>query len=63
MENDELRIVTPALAPSHVGLATFTETTNGIRYTNNSVWSDGRTNQVTADLTLDGAWCPVTGSQ
>lgn len=45
------------------GLVTFAETNSGIHYTNDSVWSDGRTGHVTADLTLDGAWCPVTGSE
>jgi hypothetical protein len=42
--------------------ATFTQEDDGIHYTSDGVWSDGRTSKVSAVLELDGNWCPVTGS-
>lgn len=43
------------------GIATFTQEEDGIHYSNDSVWSDGRTTKSTVVLRLDGSWCPVTG--
>ena len=42
--------------------ATFTQEDDGIHYTSDGVWSDGRTSKVSAVLELDGNWYPVTGS-
>jgi hypothetical protein len=44
------------------GIATFTQQGDAVNYTNDGVWSDGRTAKVTAVLKLDGTWCPVAGS-
>lgn len=52
----------PDLPHPASGITTFTEEEDAIRYTNDGVWSDGRTSKVTADLLLDGTWCQVTGS-
>ncbi len=44
------------------GITKFTQQGDAIDYSNDAVWSDGRTAKVTALLKLDGSWCPVTGS-
>jgi hypothetical protein len=44
------------------GITTMTQGKDAIHYTNDGVRSDGLTTKVTADLKLDGSWCPVTGS-
>jgi hypothetical protein len=44
------------------GITTFTPKEDGVHYTNEGVWSDGRSAKVTAVLQLDGTWCPLTGS-
>lgn len=44
-------------------LVTFTEAGDVIHLVNDAVWSDGRVAKVSADLVVDGSWCPVTGSQ
>lgn len=53
----------PQLPHPTLQLATFAEAGDVIHYTADSAYSDGRTVKVSADLTLDGAWRPVTGSQ
>jgi hypothetical protein len=45
------------------GLTTFAQEEDGIHYSADSTWSDGRTTNVSALLQLDGTWSPVTGSQ
>jgi hypothetical protein len=44
------------------GITTFTQEQEAFYYSNEGVWSDGRTAKVSAVLQLDGSWCPVTGS-
>jgi hypothetical protein len=44
------------------GLTTFTQEPDGIHYSNDGTWSDGRTSQVSAVVQLDGGWYPITGS-
>jgi hypothetical protein len=44
------------------GITTFTQEEDAVHYTNDGVWSDGRTAKVNAVLQMDGNWCPVTGS-
>jgi hypothetical protein len=52
----------PDLPHPTSGITTFTQEGDGIHYSNDGVWSDGRTTQVSAVLQLDGDWYPVTGS-
>jgi hypothetical protein len=53
----------PDLPHPTSGTTTFTQGQDGaIHYSNDGVWSDGRTPKVTADIQLDGTWCPITGS-
>ncbi len=52
----------PDLPHPTSGLITFTQEEDAIHYSNDGVWSDGRTTKVTAILQMDGSWCPVTGS-
>jgi hypothetical protein len=52
----------PDLPHPASGLTTFTQEEDGIHYSADSTWSDGRTTNVRAVLQLDGSWCPVTGS-
>jgi hypothetical protein len=44
------------------GITTFAQKEDAIHYSNEGIWSDGRTTKVSAVLQLDGSWCPVTGS-
>jgi len=53
----------PDLPHPTSGLTTFTQEEDGIHYSADSTWSDGRTTNVSAVLQLDGTWSPVTGSQ
>jgi hypothetical protein len=59
MTNESSR---PELPHPTSGITTFTQEGDAIHYSNNGVWSDGRTTQVGAVLRLDGDWYPVTGS-
>ena len=52
----------PDLPHPTSGITTFIQKENAIHYTNDGIWSDGRTAKVTAILHLDGEWCPVNGS-
>jgi hypothetical protein len=52
----------PDLPHPTSGTTTFTHKEDGIHYSNEGVWSDGRTAKVNAVLQLDGGWCPVSGS-
>jgi hypothetical protein len=42
---------------------TFTQEADAIHYSADTAWSDGRKTHASATLTLDGSWCPITGSQ
>jgi len=52
----------PDLPHPTTGIATFTQKDDGIHYTNEGVWSDGRTSKVSAVLQMDGSWCPISDS-
>lgn len=52
----------PDLPHPASGLVSFTQEKEGIRYSARTVWSDGRTGEVHANIQLDGSWCPVSGS-
>jgi hypothetical protein len=52
----------PDLPHPASGITTFTQEQDGIHYSNDAVWSDGRTTKVTAVFQLDGSWHPITGS-
>ena len=52
----------PELPHPTSGITTFTQEGDAIHYSNDGVWSDGRTPKVNAVLQLNGNWCPVTGS-
>jgi hypothetical protein len=52
----------PELPHPVSGITTFTQEGQALRYTNDGVWSDGRTTKVRALLKTDGSWCPITGS-
>jgi hypothetical protein len=52
----------PDLPHPTSGITTFTQEEDAIHYSNDGVWSDGRTTKVSAVLQLDGNWCPLTGS-
>ena len=52
----------PDLPHPMAGITTFTQEDDGIHYSNDGVWSDGRTTKVSAVLPLDGSWRPITGS-
>lgn len=44
------------------GITIFTQKADGIHYSNDGVWSDGRSSKVSYITQLDGNWCPVVGS-
>jgi len=44
------------------GITTFTQEGDAVHYSNEGVWSDGRSAKVSAVFQMDGRWCPVTGS-
>jgi hypothetical protein len=44
------------------GITTFTQKEDGIHYTSESVWSDGRSTKTSYISQMDGDWCPVSGS-
>ncbi len=52
----------PELPHPTAGITTFAQEGDAVRYSNEGVWSDGRTAKVSAVLKMDGSWCPVTGS-
>ena len=52
----------PDLPHPTSGITTFTQKEDGLHYSNDGVWSDGRTAKVSAVVQLDGSWCPITGS-
>jgi hypothetical protein len=52
----------PDLPHPASGTTTFTQEDDGLHYSNDAVWSDGRKATVSAVLQMDGSWCPVTGS-
>ncbi len=52
----------PDLPHPTSGITTFTQQEDAIHYSNDGIWSDGRTAKVSALLQMDGKWCPVTGS-
>ncbi len=52
----------PDLPHPTSGTTTFAQQADGIHYSNEGAWSDGRKAKVSALLQLDGSWCPVTGS-
>jgi hypothetical protein len=52
----------PDLPHPTAGITTFSQEEDGIHYSNDGVWSDGRTSSVSAVFQLDGNWYPVTGS-
>ena len=52
----------PDLPHPTSGTTTFTQKEDGIHYSNEGVWSDGRTAKASAVLQPDGSWCPITGS-
>jgi hypothetical protein len=51
----------PDLPHPTSGTTTFTQKEDGIHYSNEGVWSDGRTAKASAVLQPDGSWCPITG--
>jgi hypothetical protein len=52
----------PDLPHMTSAVTTFTQEKDGIQYSNDGVWSDGRRSKVSYITQLDGSWCPVTGS-
>ena len=44
------------------GITTFTQEEDAIHYSNDGVWSDGRTSKASAVLQMDGTWFPIAGS-
>jgi len=44
------------------GITTFTQVGDAVHYSNEGVWSDGRSAKVSAIFQMDGSWRPVTGS-
>lgn len=52
----------PNLPHPTSGLGTFAQGADAIHYSNDGVWSDGRTTQATAVLQMDGNWYPIAGS-
>lgn len=52
----------PDLPHPTSGITTFTQEEDAIHYSNEGVWSDGRTTKVSAVLQMDGNWYPITGS-
>ena len=44
------------------GITIFTQEQDGIHYSGDTVWSDGRTSKAAFVYQLDGSWYPVTGS-
>ena|ERR1039457_1132853 len=52
----------PDLPHPTSGITTFAQEEDAIHYSNNGVWSDGRTTKVSAVFQLDGNWYPLTGS-
>ena len=52
----------PDLPHPTSGITTFTQKEDAVHYSNEGVWSDGRTAKVGAVLQMDGNWSAVTGS-
>jgi hypothetical protein len=52
----------PELPHPESSVTTFAQEEDGIHYTAETVWSDGRTTKSQSVLQLDGNWYPVTGS-
>jgi len=52
----------PDLPHPASGITTFAQQADGIHYSNDGTWTDGRASKVTAVLQLDGSLCPITNS-
>ena len=52
----------PEMPHPTAGITRFTQEEDAIHYSNDGVWSDGRTSKVSFVFQLDGEWFPVTGS-